>query len=197
VQRRVGRFFATEFNARISLLQRMRIETTAAVLRKPIAFTPHLLSNSAVPILAGTLHFTRTRLVGVVPAKIVVLPETTNHHGIRILLSYSSLRKQQRKRKEELQLNLTWEVSFKQYSCIIHSVLSPVGARPKWKTRVLFVPIISEPDFTFRSFPVAFQYPNSVALLFCVPFGYFLPLGEKKNHSLSEGILDFPVLKTK
>lgn len=52
---------------------------------------------------------------------------------------------------------LTWDLSLMQYSCIIHSVLSPLGARPMWKTRVLLAPITLEPDFTLRSFPVAFQ----------------------------------------
>ena len=75
---------------------------------------------------------------------------------------------------------------FMEYSCIIHSVLSPFGARPIWKTSVLFVPITSEEDLTSRSFPVAFQYPILVVLLFCEPCGYFLPRGQKKNHSVSD-----------
>ena len=79
---------------------------------------------------------------------------------------------------------------FMEYSCIIHSVLSPFGARPIWKTSVLFVPITSEEDLTSRSFPVAFQYPILVVLLFCEPCGYFLPRGQKKNHSVSDLTID-------
>jgi hypothetical protein len=33
------------------------------------------------------------------------------------------------------------------------------------------------------SFPVAFQYPASVALFDLLPFGYLRSLGAKKNHS--------------
>jgi len=94
-----------------------------------------------------------------------------------------------------LQQLFTWDLSLMQYSCIIHSVLSPLGARPKWNTNVLFVPITLEPDFTLRSLPVAFQYPHSVALLLCEPFGYFLPRGEKKNHSLSDWMNDLAGFK--
>ena len=79
---------------------------------------------------------------------------------------------------------------FMEYSFIIHSVLSPFGARPIWKTSVLFVPITSEEDLTSRSFPVAFQYPILVVLLFCEPCGYFLPRGQKKNHSVSDLTID-------
>ncbi|OAY83617.1 hypothetical protein ACMD2_12908 [Ananas comosus] len=59
------------------------------------------------------------------------------------------------------------------YSCIIHWVRSPLGALPLWKTKVFFIPIVAGffLDRIVRSFPVAFQYPASVARLDRCPLG--------------------------
>jgi hypothetical protein len=74
------------------------------------------------------------------------------------------------------------------YSCMIHPVRSPLGARPRWNTRVFFMPMmcclrLSPLDLMILSLPVAFQYPASVALFDLLPLGYLRSLGAKKNHS--------------
>ncbi|THU74692.1 hypothetical protein C4D60_Mb04t36080 [Musa balbisiana] len=79
------------------------------------------------------------------------------------------------------------------YSCMIQLVRTPLGARPRWKTRVFFMPTIIEPgdlDLIVRSFPVAFQYPASVARLERLLLGYFRSFGEKKNHSGSIDLIN-------
>jgi len=71
---------------------------------------------------------------------------------------------------------------------MIHPVRSPLGARPRWNTRVFFMPMmcclrLSPLDLMILSLPVAFQYPASVALFDLLPLGYLRSLGAKKNHS--------------
>ena len=79
------------------------------------------------------------------------------------------------------------------YSCMIQLVRTPFGALPRWKTSVFFIPITAGAAGAFvritRSFPVAFQYPASVARFERCPFGYFRSFGEKKNHSGSSDLI--------
>ena len=79
------------------------------------------------------------------------------------------------------------------YSCMIQLVRTPFGALPRWKTSVFFIPITAVTAGAFvritRSFPVAFQYPASVARFDRCPFGYFRSFGEKKNHSGSSDLI--------
>lgn len=83
--------------------------------------------------------------------------------------------------------------SVARYSCMIHGVRSPFGALPRWKTSVFFIPIPFILTLIHLSFPVAFQYPFSVALFDRWPLGYFFSHGEKKNHSGSPFLItDLP-----
>lgn len=84
-------------------------------------------------------------------------------NGLSYSLSHFKAQTEDQEKKNRCRVDrkaitlLTSDFSLVQYSCIIHSVLWPFGARPVWKTKVLLVPIRLEPDFTLRSFPVAFQ----------------------------------------
>lgn len=77
------------------------------------------------------------------------------------------------------------------YSCITQPVLAPLGPRPVWNTKVFFVPItIFVPlALIFRSLPVAFQYPDLVALFARLLFEYLISRRQKKIHSGSSDLI--------
>lgn len=71
------------------------------------------------------------------------------------------------------------------YSIIIQSVFTLFVGFPAKKAKAFFTPIFLDPEEANIdvSFPIAFQKPEPADLLGLDPFGYFLSLGVKKNHS--------------
>ena len=82
-------------------------------------------------------------------------------------------------------VSVSHSLSSRRYSCMTQSVREPCGARPRQYTKVFFTPTARLCEFTFLSFPVAFQYPDFVARFVLDPFGYLRSRGLKKYHSRS------------